>query len=57
MIKPYLSNIINDDKTHGLVIYHSDNETWVEESSSEWKIQLTMAISFKKGNNKSKKQL
>ena len=46
MIKPYLSNIINDHKTQGLVRYHSDNKIWVEETPSEWKIQLTMAINF-----------
>ena len=46
MIKPYLSDIINYHKTHGLVRYHSDNKTWVEETSSKWKIQLTMAINF-----------
>ena len=43
MIKPYLRDIINDHKTHGLVRYHSSNKTWLEETSSEWKIQL---ISF-----------
>ena len=46
MIKPYLSDIINDHKTHGLVRYHSGNKTWIEETPSEWKIQLTMAINF-----------
>ena len=46
MIKPYLSDIINDHKTRGLVRYHSDNKTWAEETSSKWKIQLTMAINF-----------
>ena len=46
MIKPYLSDIINDHKTCGLVRYHSGNKTWGEETSSEWKIQLTMAIKF-----------
>ena len=46
IIKPYLSDIINDHKTHGLVRYYSGNKTWVEETSSEWKIQLTMAINF-----------
>ena len=46
MIKPYLSDIINDHKTHGLVRYHPGNKTWIEETSSEWKIQLTMAINF-----------
>ena len=46
MIKPHLSDIINDHKTHGLVSYQSVNKTWVEETPSEWKIQLTMAINF-----------
>ena len=46
IIKPYLSNIINDHKTRGLVRYHSVNKSWLEETSSEWKIQLTMAINF-----------
>ena len=35
MIKPYLRDIINDHKTHGLVRYHSANKTWVEETPSE----------------------
>ena len=30
MIKPYLSYIINDHKTRGLVRYHSGNKTWVK---------------------------
>ena len=46
MIKPYLSDIINDHKTHGLVRYHSGNKTGVKETSSESKIRLTMAINF-----------
>ena len=46
MIKPYLSDTINDHKTRGLVRYHSGDKTWVEETSSEWKIQLTMAINL-----------
>ena len=46
MIKPYLSDIINDHKTRDLVRYHSGNKTWLEETSSEWKIQLTMVINF-----------
>ena len=46
--KPYLSDIndINDHKICGLVRYHSGNKTWVEETSSKWKIKLTMAINF-----------
>ena len=46
MIKPYLSDVINDHKTRGLVRSHSGNKAWVEGTSSEWKIQLTMAINF-----------
>ena len=46
MIKPYLSDLINNHKTHGLVRYHSGNKSWLEETSSEWKIQLTIAINF-----------
>ena len=46
MVKPYLSDIINDHKTSGLERYSSRNKTWVEETPSEWKIRLTMAINF-----------
>ena len=46
MIKLYLSNIINNQKIYGLVRHHSDDKTWLEEISSEWEIQLTMAINF-----------
>ena len=46
IIKPYLIDIINEHKTHGLVRYHSGNKSWLEKTSSEWKIQLTMAINF-----------
>ena len=43
-IKPFLSDIINDHKTRGLVRYHSGNKTWVEETSSEWKIQWQLIL-------------
>ena len=46
MIKPYLSDLINKHKTHGSERYHSGNKSWIEKTSSEWKIQLTMAINF-----------
>ena len=46
IIKPYLIDIINEHKTHGLVRYHSYNKSWVEETSSKWEIQLTMPIDF-----------
>ena len=46
MIKPYLSDLINKHKTHGLARYHSGNKSWIEKTSSDWEIQLTMAINF-----------
>ena len=46
MIRPYLSDLINNHKTRGLVRYHSGDKSWQEETSSEWKIQLTMATNF-----------
>ena len=52
MIRPYLSDAINDHKTCGLVRCYYGNKTWVEEITppppppSEWNIQLTMAINF-----------
>ena len=46
MIKPYLSDLITNHKTHGSPRYHSHNKSWTEETSSEWKIQLTMTINF-----------
>ena len=45
-MKPYLSDLINNHKTHGSARYHSGNESRLEKTSSEWKIQLTMAINF-----------
>ena len=32
MIRTYLSDIINDHKTRGLVRYHSGNKAWVKDS-------------------------
>ena len=46
MIIPYLTDIINEHKTHGLAKHHSGDKSWLEETSYEWKIQLTMAINF-----------
>ena len=51
IIKPYLSDIINDHKTRGVVRYHSGNKSWLEETSIKWKIQLTMAINFISSKN------
>ena len=33
--KPYLSDLINNYKTHGLVRYHSGDKSWQEETSSK----------------------
>ena len=46
MVKPYLSNTINNQNTPGLLRYYSGKRSWLEETSSEWKIQLTMTINF-----------
>ena len=46
MIKPYLSDIINDNKTQGKWRIHSGNEKIEHKTQSEWKIQLTLAINF-----------
>ena len=46
MIKPYLNDLINKRKTHGLARYPSGNKSWIEKTSSEWKIQLTVAMNF-----------
>ena len=42
MIRPYLSDIINNHKTIKNLIVHSSNETQFR----EWKIQLTTSINF-----------
>ena len=46
MIKPYLSDLINKHKTHGSARYHSGNKSWIQKTSREWKIQLTMTFNF-----------
>ena len=46
MIRPYLSNIINDHKTQGEWRIYSGNTIIKRKTQSEWKIQLTMAINF-----------
>ena len=46
MIKPYLSDIINDDKTQGKLRIHLGNKIIKHKSQSEWKIQLAVAINF-----------
>ena len=47
MIRPYLSNIINDYKAFKNLKVRSSNEVFDYETQlGEWKIQLTMAINF-----------
>ena len=46
MIRPYLSDTINDHKTQGKWRIHSGNKITERKTQSEWKVQLTMAINF-----------
>ena len=46
IIRPYLSDIINYDKTQGKWRIHSGNQIIEHKTQSEWKIQLTMTINF-----------
>ena len=43
MIRPYLSDIINNHKTHGGWRIHSCNTIREHKSQSEWKIHLILA--------------
>ena len=44
IIKPYLSNIINNHKTQGKWKVYSGNTVIDYKTQGEWKIQLTMPI-------------
>ena len=46
MIRPYLSDKINNHKTLGKCRIHSRNKIIEYKTQSEWKIQLTMKINF-----------
>ena len=47
MIRPYLSDIINDNKTSKVLKAYSVNEVIDYETTlGEWKIQLTLTINF-----------
>ena len=46
MIKPHLSDIINNHKTHGESRIHAGNTIIKHKTQSERKIQLTIAINF-----------
>ena len=46
MIRPYLSDIINNHKTQGKWRIHSGNKIIEHKTQSEWEIRLTMAVNF-----------
>ena len=46
MIRPYLSNMINDHKTQEIWEVHSDNKVTDYKTQGERKIQLSMTIDF-----------
>ena len=46
MIRPYLSDIINDHKTQSEWRLHSENTIIKHKTQGECKIHLTMAINF-----------
>ena len=46
MIRPYLSDIINDHKTQRKWRIHSGDKIIEHKTQSEWKIQLTTTINF-----------
>ena len=46
MIRLYLSDIIDDHKTHGEWRIHSGNTTIKHKTQGEWKMHLTMEINF-----------
>ena len=52
MIRPYLSDIINNHKTPKNLRVHSSNEVIDYETQfGEWKIQLIMSINFISSND------
>ena len=46
MIRPYLSDIINNHKTQGEWRIHSGNTITEHKTQGKWKIHLTVAITF-----------
>ena len=46
MIRPYLSNVINDHKSQEKWRIDLDNKIIKRKTQSKWKIQLTMATNF-----------
>ena len=46
LIRPYLSDILNNHKAQGKWRIHSANTITEHKTQGEWKIHLTMAINF-----------
>ena len=46
MIRPYLRDIINDNKTQGKLKVDSGNKVINYRTQGEWKIQLSVKINF-----------
>ena len=46
MIRPYLSNIINDHKTHGKLKFYSGNKVIDCKTLGQWKTHLSITINF-----------
>ena len=46
MIRPYLSDMINDHKTQEVSKVYSDNKVIDYKTQGEWKIQLLTTINF-----------
>ena len=46
MIRPYLSDMVNDHKNKEVWKVHSGNKTIDYKTQGEWKIQLSMTINF-----------
>ena len=54
VIRPYLSDIINNHKTQGKLRIHSGNTIIEHKTQGEWKTHLTMAISSKEDSNETR---
>ena len=46
MIRPYLSDTVNDHKTQGKWTVYSGNTVIDHKTPGEWKIKLSMTINF-----------
>ena len=51
MIRPYLTDMINDHKTQEVWKVHSGNKVIGQKTQEEWKIQLSMTITFASSKN------